>query len=451
MSKQKKSDEIAAERFKLLSPLVASGLDAAKATQLKSAICAQSGLSERTLRRYLAEYRKDGFDGLKPKPKGRKPLPDTIPAEVLEEAILLRREVPKRSVRQIIQILEWDEKIAPGKIKRSTLQARLTRRGYSSRQMRMYAGGGTAARRFQKQFRNRLWQSDIKFGPYLPIGLGGTKKQVYLVLFVDDATRYVLHGAFYASMEKAIVEDSFRKAIEKYGVPEAVYFDNGKQYRTTWMNRTCAKLGIRLLFAKPYSPESKGKVERLNGAVQSFLDEVALENVKTLDELNDWFQVWLSECYQNKPHAALANKQTPEAAFRSDPAALQFVDPQHLADSFLHAQQRKVDKAGCISFRGKKYEVGLLFIGQSVQVIYDPADITEVSIEYEGCTPWKARELVIGERAGKRPPLPEHLQKQPVAESRLLRGAERKYDERTQMQTPAVSYRMLRKEAGKDV
>lgn len=59
-----------------------------------------------------AQYREGGFEGLKPKPKGRKPLLDTIPAEVLEEAILLRREVPKRSVRQIIQILEWDQKIA---------------------------------------------------------------------------------------------------------------------------------------------------------------------------------------------------------------------------------------------------------------------------------------------------------------------------------------------------
>jgi transposase InsO family protein len=451
MNKQKKSDEIAAERFKLLSPLMASGLDAAKAAQLKSAICAQSGLSERTLRRYLAQYRKDGFDGLKPRPKGRRPLPDTIPAEVLEEAILLRREVPKRSVRQIIQILEWDEKVTSGKIKRSTLQARLTQRGYSSRQMRMYAGGSTAARRFQKQSRNRLWQSDIKYGPYLPIGPGGTKKQVYLVLFVDDATRYVLHGAFYATQEQAIVEDSFRKAIEKYGVPEAVYFDNGKQYRTTWMNRTCAKLGIRLLFAKPYSPESKGKVERLNASVQSFLDEVALEKVKTLDELNDWFQVWLTECYQNKPHASLVNNQTPEAAFRSDPAALRFVDPEHLADSFLHAEERKVDKTGCISFHGKKYEVGLLFIGRTVQVVYDPADVTEVTIQYEGCAPWKAREMVIGERAGKRPPLPEHIEKQSATESRLLRGAERKHDERKQVQTPAVSYRMLRKEAGEDV
>ncbi|WP_168118916.1 Mu transposase C-terminal domain-containing protein [Paenibacillus sp. HB172176] len=185
--------------------------------------------------------------------------------------------------------------------------------------------------------------------------------------------------------------------------------------------------------------------------MQSFLDEVALENVKSLDELNNWFQVWLSECYQNKPHAALANKQTPEAAFRSDPAALQFINPEHLADSFLHSEQRKVDKVGCINFQGKKYEVGLLFIGQTVQVVYDPTDITEVTIEYEGCTPWKAHELVIGERAGKRPALPKHLQKQPAAESRVLRGAERKHDERTQIQTPAVSYRMLRKEASQDV
>ncbi|MCP2802762.1 hypothetical protein NK936_24360, partial [Salmonella enterica subsp. enterica serovar Typhimurium] len=77
----------------------------------------------------------------------------------------------------------------------------------SSRQMRMYASSGVAARRFQKRYRNALWQSDIKFGPYLMIGPDGTKKQVYLVLFIDDATRYVLHGASYDSLEGATVED----------------------------------------------------------------------------------------------------------------------------------------------------------------------------------------------------------------------------------------------------
>jgi hypothetical protein len=95
---------------------------------------------------------------------------------------------------------------------------------------------------------------------------------------------------------------------------------------------------------------------------------------------------------------------------------------------------------------GKKYEVGLLFIGRTVQVVYDPADITEVAIEHEGHAPWKAREMVIGERVGKRPPLPDHLQSQPADASRLLRGAEQKHAERREQQTPAISYHTLRKE-----
>nr|WP_248928737.1 DDE-type integrase/transposase/recombinase [Paenibacillus hamazuiensis] len=113
-------------------------------------------------------------------------------------------------------------------------------------------------------------------------------------------------------MDKTIVEDCFRRAIQKFGVPESVYFDNGKQYRTKWMTRACFKLGIRLLFAKPYSPESTGKVERFNRVVDAFLSEDALEKPKTLERLNELFQVWLSESYQNKPHSALENKLSPE-------------------------------------------------------------------------------------------------------------------------------------------
>lgn len=138
-------------------------------------------------------------------------------------------------------------------------------------------------------------------------------------------------------------------------------------------------------------------------------------------------------------------------AYRKDTKALRFVDPEVLADAFLHAEERKVDKAGCISFMGKKYEVGLLFIGRTVQVVYDPADITEVTIEYEGRTPWKAKELVIGERSGKRPELPEYLQKKPADSSRLLRGAEQKHEERKTQQTLAVSYRSVRKEVNGNV
>ena len=446
MKDQKKAEEIAAWRVHMLAPLLTEGLDAGQAKVIKTRICEQMGISERTLRRYLDLYRSEGFNGLKPKGRGKRCSEEAVPVNILEQAILLRRQVPNRSISQIIQILEWEGLIQPGQIKRSTLQEKLAQRGYSSRHMRMYADTGVAARRYQHRYRNQLWHSDIKYGPYLPISKEGKKKQVYLVTFVDDATRFILHGEFYPVLDQVIVEDCFKKAVLKYGVPEKVYFDNGSQYRNKWMNRACAKMGIRLLFAKPYSPEATGKVERFNRVVDSFLAEVGLEKPQTLDRLNQLFEVWLEECYQHQPHSGIEGNFSPAEAYQRDRKALRYIEPEILASAFLHCEERKVDKAGCISFEGRKYEVGLTFIGCKVDVIFDPADISELTIEYEGHQPFKARQFVIGERAGQRPPLPEHLQKEPVDSSRLLKAAAKKHQERKDIHTPAVSYRSVRKE-----
>lgn len=445
MKDWKKAEDVAAHRVQLLSPLLEEGLDLAQLRKRKAEICAQTGLSERTLRRYLATFRGQGFEGLKPGSKSSRPN-QAISDEILEEAIVLRREVPSRSVSQIIRILEWEGKVTPGEIRRTTLQEKLAHRGYSAGHMRMYAETGVAARRFQHRHRNQLWQADIKYGPYLPIGLKGAKRQVYLVVMLDDATRFVLHGMFYPTLDKGIVEDCFRQAVQKYGVPEAVYFDNGKQFRTKWMTRTCSKLGTRLLYAKPYAPESKGKIERFNRIVDSFLNEVTVAKSNTLEQLNQQFQVWLSECYQNLPHSALQNQMSPEAAYRSDRKAIRFTSPESIADAFLHAEVRKVDKSGCINFMGKKYEVSLSFIGRKVNVIYDPADITELTIEYEGHQPLTVRELAIGERAGQRPKLPERFENQHADTSRLLDAAEKKHQDRQERITPAVRYDAVWKE-----
>lgn len=160
MRDHKKAEEIATERLQLLSPLLAEGLDPAKAKQIKAQICAETGISERTLRRHLAKYQEEGFNGLKPNGRGRPRADEVIPLCILEQAILLRREVPTRSVAQIIQILEWEGLAQPEQVKRSTLQEKLAQKGYSTRHMRMYASSGVAARRYQQKYRNRLWHSD---------------------------------------------------------------------------------------------------------------------------------------------------------------------------------------------------------------------------------------------------------------------------------------------------
>ncbi len=442
MKDRKKAEAIATQRLQILSPLLIEGLDSSKAKQIREQVCTSTGLSERTLRRYLTSYHEEGFGGLIPKGKGRNPT-DAIAPHILEQAILLRREVPARSVAQIIQILEWEKLVELGQLKRSTLQEKLAASGYSTRHMKLYASSGIAARRYQQKYRNRLWHSDVKYGPFLPIGLNGAKKRVYLVIFQDDCTRFVLHGEFYPTLDKIIVEDSFRKAILKYGKPESVFFDNGSQYRTKWMSRTCGKLGIRLLYAKPYSPESTGKPERLNRTIDAFLNEAVLEKPQTIDELNRLFNIWLEECYQHKPHSAL-DKKSPATVYHSDKNALKFPDPEAVSNAFLHFEERKVDKSGCISFQGSKYEVGLTFVGYKVGVVYDPADVTRLTIEYEGYPSWIAQKLKIGERTGPRPELPPRMQAETPSSSRLLTAAAKENEKRIAKTTPAVSYRTVK-------
>jgi len=102
-----------------------------------------------------------------------------------------------------------------------------------------------------------MWQADLKFGAILKIN--GKKVQTYFVGFIDDATRYIVHGEFYSDQDQSIVEDCLRKAILKEGVPQRLLFDNGPQFRNKWMERACAILDIKLIFAAIYSPETKGK------------------------------------------------------------------------------------------------------------------------------------------------------------------------------------------------
>lgn len=401
---------------------------------LKEQICIQTGLSERIIRRYLNLYQEKGLEGLKPQNSGRSGK-SVIPSDVLDEAIALRREVPKRSINEIIRILEWEGRVQPGTLKRSTLQDQMTYRGYSSRQMRTYASSVTSARRFQKPWRNYLWQSDIKYGIYV------NGQPTYMVCFLDDCIRNIMHSEFYPTLDQKIVQDCFRKALLKFGAPNSVFLDNGVQFRTHWMKRACGKLGIRLLYARPYNPEAKGKQERFNQTVDSFLREVTLAKPKSLDELNQLYQVWMEECYLHQPHNALDGK-SPFETYQSDPHELRLLATETVADAFLSCEKRKVDKSGCISFCGQKYEMelGLSMIHRDVDVVYDPADISVVTVECEGFPPCSARPLVITGHAAPKPKLPEHYEKKEPSSSRILEEAKKKHEERQEIRHTAISF-----------
>ena len=128
-------DEKALERFKLISPLIDPGLDPGKRAKLRWEIAENNGISERSLFRYEKAYREGGFTGLKPVSRVSEQILGPFPGfrEVLDEAILLKREVPSRSVNQIILILEGEGRVKPGLLKRSTLQRYLYEAGFGKK------------------------------------------------------------------------------------------------------------------------------------------------------------------------------------------------------------------------------------------------------------------------------------------------------------------------------
>lgn len=219
-------EQEALSRFQLIAPLLQEDLDDAKRLQLRKQIAQDNDISVRSIYRYEKAYREGQFAGLKPATREKRrsqKLPENFDL-LLEQAIQLRKEVPERSVAQIICILELEGYAAPGVLKRSTLERHLYRAGYGREQMQMYRDAReSSSKRFCKPHRMMLVQGDIKYGPKLPIGKNGARVQTYLSSAIDDHSRLLLASRFYASQEEAIVEDTFRQAVLRYGKFDACY------------------------------------------------------------------------------------------------------------------------------------------------------------------------------------------------------------------------------------
>ena len=138
---KKWQDEEALKRYGMIVPLLDPELDEGKRRQMREEAAERNGISKRTLYRYEKGYREEGFEGLRPAgrtKKRRQGLPENF-ERIMEQAVQLKREVPKRSVRQIIKILELEGWAQPGVLKQSTMQRHLYDAGLGKKQMKRYA------------------------------------------------------------------------------------------------------------------------------------------------------------------------------------------------------------------------------------------------------------------------------------------------------------------------
>ena len=462
---KKWQDEEALKRYGMIVPLLDPELDEGKRRKMREEAAERNGISKRTLYRYEKGYREEGFEGLRPAgrtKKRRQGLPENF-ERIMEQAVQLKREVPKRSVRQIIKILELEGWAQPGVLKQSTMQRHLYDAGLGKRQMKRYAEKReTSSRRFCRPHRMELLQGDIKYGPDLRTTSGELVK-TYLSSLIDDHSRYIVQSEFYDNQRQEIVEDTFHKAVLKSGKFDCAYLDNGAQYTTEHLGKACAKLGIRIVHAKPGACQSKGKIEKFHQKVDQFMAEIRAAHVHCVEELNRRWKIFLEQEYQKEAHAGIKEYYesygasvpacgiTPEQEWMRDTRGLVFMDVSVVAEAFLHHETRRIDEAGCFSLRGSRYEASAALANMEAEIAYDPMDMETVAVRCRGTEALLAHRMEIGAFSSKVPPVPMGMTGSVPETSRLLDALEKKYKEDHGQMARALSFGEYGKEAGRHV
>lgn len=450
---RKWQNEEALKRYRMIAPLLDEDMDNAKRCQLREEIAEREGRSLRTIYRYERYFREEQFEGLVPKTRTKRrsqKLPDNWEA-IVEEAIQLRKEVPKRSVRQLIYILESEDYAPPGVIKASTLQRYLQESGMSRKALKNYAEDSKPnSKKFCKEHRLELCQGDIKYGPVIR-DKNGNKIQTYLSSVIDDHSRLILHSEWFDNQRKEIVEDTVHKAVLKYGLFDKFYVDNGKQYISEQLRLSCARLGIRVLHTPPFSGKSKGKIERFHQTVDRFIAELAVSSVHSISEMNEKWKYFLEEDYQKKAHGGIAEYYrvkgvevpkggiTPTQEWNRDTRSLKYMDSGLVAEAFTRVEDREIDKTGCFTFRGVTYEASIAYAGMKVQIAYDPLNTQTIEVRHGKFDVVKAHPVKIGSYVKKDPEKKTFADVNPET-SRFLDALEKRYKENHSMMANALSF-----------
>ena len=454
-------EEAAMKRFLLISRLLDPELDRDKRIMLRKKIADENDVTVRSLYRYEAAFRKDGFTGLYPKAPERDQsdrLPENF-QELLQEAIQLKREVPTRSVAQIILILEMEERVPTGILKRSTLEKHLLKNGFGKKQMKAYQAASTSSgKRYGKPHRMMLAQADIKFIMKLPIGPKGGMIQCYICSIIDDHSKMILGTGVYDTQETTIVEDVYRRAILSFGAFDKTYVDNGKQFVSKELIDALARLGITHLRTPPYSGKSKGKIEVYNRLINSYIAECKAQKVRTMEEARHYWELFVEDYYHTKPHEGIreyyeshgvevpAEGITPLQEFNRDSRPLKFLDASVVGKAFLHHETRTISSGATFSFDGRKYTVpGGLIGAKGVDIYFDPMDTDTITVKYKG-KEYESHPLVISEYCERDAKVPEHMLPVEPETSRFFKGLEKKHAERADKYADAISFAEYQKE-----
>jgi len=197
--------------------------------------------------------------------------------------------------------------------------------------------------------------------------------------FPYDASRMILHFQFYLNDTAVNMQDSFKKAIAKFGTPKMVFCDNGSAYNNQQLELICASLGIVLAHSQPYIARSRGKIERHFRTVKDgWMNCTDWDMFSSLEDVDASLAEFLSKEYTNSVHSSI--KMAPKERFLRDYDKIRHVPAEELDFHFLHRKECRVTNDAIIKLGGTEYETPQQFVGAKIKVRYLPSDMSELFI-----------------------------------------------------------------------
>ena len=318
-----------------------------------------------TLRRKLNRYRQGGFDALARKHRNDRKKPRNIAGRIIDTAVELKKEQPRRSPGAINRFLE---EIYGATVPRSTLYRHLKQAGAT--RIKLGILQTKVRKRWTRNHTHDLWIGDFEDGPYV---MNNTDVvPTHLSGFIDCHSRFIVEARYYIKENLDVLIDSLIRALSTHGAPKQLYVDNAKIYHANALKAACYRLNINLLHRPPKDPPPGGLIERFFQTVQDqFEAEVRAGDLLTLPELNRLLSAWLAVSYHKTIHSE--TKQPPELRYKNGLTVIRQVDMSRVIESFMQSIQRTVNGTfSDVQLNKRFYRVDAKLRGDRVQVKFDP-------------------------------------------------------------------------------
>ncbi|WP_410177132.1 IS481 family transposase [Streptomyces fungicidicus] len=284
-------------------------------------VAASLGVSRQTVSGWKSRYEASGLAGLADRSRRPASCPHQASAEVEAAVCELRRKHSKWGPRRIAFVLEKSGAVLPVP-SRMTVYRILVRHGLVEPGVRRRKRSDY--KRWQRDRPMQLWQMDIVGGVMLVDPVTGELTEAKVVTGVDDHSRYCVIASVVERATGRAVCSAFARALQRFGVPEEVLTDNGKQFTDRFghggevlFDRICRENGIAHRLTQPASPTTTGKVERFHQTLRrELLDDCGA--FVSIEDAQAALDVWVDEYNSMRPHQAL-DMQSPADRFTPVP------------------------------------------------------------------------------------------------------------------------------------